>query len=267
MEGAQADLGAGMTALQTQIALGGGAAAYDKALPGVRAGAAVGSADVQTDIAALQGLKAQFPGQAAQFDALIAQQRQRDAQMQGEAAQVAQTGFRVKIGEDVAGFGLATTEASYGGESAVQMGGLAAREAAALRGFAGNSLADPALAAQLRTQARTVEFQQAQAVYGQEEGALDVTGARRSGALIHAQQFGTTGDVQAAQGGMAQQELDAARQLNSEIERGNLTYDQRLEKQKEIVEHTAAPRRSRRTRPRTGPPPTSALRGRRPTPP
>ncbi len=230
-------VGGALTGLQSRLLSGAGPSAYADALPGIQANIGNEDGAYNTQITALRKAAAANPALAPFLNQQIAQ----DQAQQAQADLVLPTLRRAQVmGEtdlEKARYGLSLTNDTLNGASASSLEGIIDKQAGYLSGL--HDYLSPAEIAANQTQAANMRYGAQQAVYSQTLGGIDNSIAGAQAGIAQQQAFGTPGGVYGAQG----QELTALTsklaELREEVSRGNLTYDDRLQKEREISQTNA----------------------------
>lgn len=226
---------------------GAGASALRGFLPELQSAAQQGIAGDESAIAVHAGLIANLDAKDPKQLALIQSYREMDVKLgQDEnqrrltVAQARRETFMMGVGEEEAGYNLDIQRGAQGGLSAAEMRASVMGQVGYLRNVATDGSAlDPTQRTQLQAEAANIAFQNAQQQYGQEEGGLAIGRAGTGVQLATAQTSGGPSEVYQARSRQIQDTIALEQQLQSEIDKGNLTYDQRQQKLAQIKDLTA----------------------------
>ena len=150
-------------------------------------------------------------------------------------------------------FGLNMLTGTFAGKSAMSLRGSVQNREGVLLKTANDpdAMLSDAERIAYRTQAKQLDIQNHQAIYAQQEGEIDVRSGKALRSVALAQSYGTPDAERKAQGEYRQTLEAQEKQLNRELAEGNLSYDQRLAKMREIsqlqVQVTQNEVQSRRT--------------------
>lgn len=209
-----------ITALTGQIP--GLEAAYKNAVPGSTAQAAASSA-----LSAAYDLLNQYQAQSNQADT-AQQQAIRGSTLYG----IETTGAAYELG---------ITRSTLGGASYASMRGAVTSQAAFLRGQAasGQDLS-PAERDQLRVQAMQMVYANQMQGYAQTEAGIGVGIAQAGVGVARAQGYGDPSSVFKAVNVELDQRVKLENQLSEELRKGNLTADDRIQKEKQLADVQAS---------------------------
>ena len=173
---------------------------------------------------------------------LILENEAADVENKAQAANIQGNAIKRSLFErdmelDSTEFSSDVFDQTYRGQSARAMRGRVTGRRDKLNAIAGdpNSPMSDAERAAYKLQARQLDVQNHQAIYAQDEGQIDVRTARAQRGVVTAASYETPDKERAAQGALRGTLQAQEGQLNRELAEGNLSYDQRLAKMREIA--------------------------------
>lgn len=152
------------------------------------------------------------------------------------SAQTQQSRYMARFGAGQASFSTRILQRTLNGASADDLSGDFAQQDAFLGNAALSGPFSDAQRDQIQGTRATNVYQQAQSRYGQEEGAIAVSGAYANSGVATAQATGSAGDVYGARGAQIDNLIQKEQEYESQIARGNLTIEQRQQKYAQIAE-------------------------------
>ncbi len=220
-------------------ARGGGAAEIGHASGSLYTALAAARTNTQAEISLLTGELAD-PINEARRPQLTKEIAEAQAKLTGFDTQEAQQRrdvFTTGLDETSSAFGLQSLRARLSGASSSSVSGITARQVSFLSGAAADpqNPLSPTERDALQSQAAQLAYTQAQGVYADENGALSIRRAERGADTSRAQTFGSPLDVYSARVAGLQSDRDQIAQNNSELSRGNLTFSQRQDLQRQNV--------------------------------
>ena len=233
--GSVSRLGADSARMNLAVLQGGGAAALEGAQAGLETDSRAGINAVESDITLNAGYRKLYPQFAPFYSNIIAQDRQKEAQLRAVPIENAVNAFQGRLREHEASFGYFESEHLLHGATAAEMAPGYGAEASYLRNLArsDNSL-NPEQRDALETRATQMGYASLQSQYAENLGTLDNTIGTAGVRASRAGQFGSAGDLDNAQG----QQLDAFKakiaELNQELAHGVLTAGDRIAKEREL---------------------------------
>lgn len=176
------------------------------------------------------------PSSKLQLQGLSAAVKTQVGQNDLTGKQLTRTLFERSYATETGQFSASMARATMSGQTAEQMQGGVIAQADYLSDVARNGPLSPGEKSSIELSRMEMVFSNQQAQYTHEEGVIGVVGAEAGAGLSRAQSGGSPLEILQARQAITQNLVETEKQLNSELERGNLTDEQRLQKRQQIAD-------------------------------